>query len=84
MYHNARPVHAYAAVDDTGIDVKTVSHTKLAAIVNWLVAGRSNLRHVMVMNTDSEAIIMAHWYKRHKDFKTEVQPVIITLEEQQQ
>lgn len=48
---------AWAVADPDGINVKTVSETRRAAIVNWLVVEKS----IGVLNSDNDAQIELAW-----------------------
>lgn len=47
----------FAVLDDEGIDMRSVSDTRRAAIVNWLVAAKN----VMVFTYDADAMIEQMW-----------------------
>lgn len=54
-------IRGWAAKDATGIDTKTVGATKRSAMVNWIVAGQSNRRRVMVFDWWTDEQIEGTW-----------------------
>lgn len=48
---------AWGVVDDDGLNVRTVSDTRRAAIINWLVTNAG----VMIMDTHTDEHINALW-----------------------
>lgn len=71
-------VSGWAAVDADGdINVKTVSGTRRAAIVNWLVVGAG----IMVLNHWSDEGIEETFQKQRTRHRVDVVPVTIRTRE---
>jgi len=69
-----RPVEGYAVRTPLGIDVKTVSPTKRAAQVNWLVACAG----IMVSNSATTEQIDSLFEAKTQDTDTRLVAVLIT------
>jgi hypothetical protein len=65
--------NGWAVIDDNGIDVKTVSPTRRAAIVNWLVT-----HGAMILTTHSDQDIEDIWIGATHRHKIGVERVQIT------
>lgn len=62
----------WAIIEDIGIDVRSVSPTRRAAIVNWLVTRKG----IMIYHTTTDEQIEAMWKATHDD--AEAMPVKVT------
>ena len=58
---------AYAVIEDEKIDIKTVSLTRQAAIINWLVTKKK----IMIYNSDTIDDIETYWKRHQGDAKVE-------------
>ena len=56
-------VYGFAVVDKQGINVKTISPTRRAAIVNWLTV----TQRALINNTTSDEAIEFH-FRKHSDY----------------
>lgn len=74
----AFPITGWAVRTICGIDTFTVSATRRAAIVNWLVAGEHNQRRVMIFAHHDDALIERRWASRSRNLLAEVIQVTIT------
>jgi hypothetical protein len=64
---------AWAVKDGDGwLDVRTVSPTRISAIINWLVCGKCNGMPMMVSNSMSDMVIEEHWLARCGRFSAQV------------
>lgn len=57
------PIHGWAVEDKTGILIRTVSDTRRAAIVNWLVTER----RVMVFANYTDDLIERLWWEHKRE-----------------
>jgi hypothetical protein len=67
--------HGWAVVDQHGINVRSVSPTRRAAIINWLVANCG----MAVWSGASDAVIETWWRDRAGSAGASVVQVTITL-----
>ena len=58
---------AYAVIEDEKIDIRTVSLTRQAAIINWLVTKKK----IMIYNSDTIDDIEIYWDRHHGNAKVE-------------